>query len=325
MQKPHFSKALLHPKLWLTWLGFALWWLLVQVLPHRVQMWAGAGLGRLAARFSERRRRITQKNIDMCLPELEKPEREKIFRQAMESAGKAFFETGMAWFWPRWRLQRMYAIEGLEHLHKAREEGQGVVFLGMHFTTLDIGAACLNSVYSVDGFYRPHQNPVYDYIQRKGRERHNSQSNAIPRRDVRGIIRALRNGRVICYLPDQDYGRQHSEFVPIFNIPAATVTAPSHFARTGKAQVIPFTTGRNTDDSGYYVRIYPPLDIGHGDDIEDAKRINAFIESRIRENPGQYLWAHRRFKTRPDGEQDFYKVEHMKWVRRRQRRKYGKG
>lgn len=321
MHKPHFSKALLHPKLWPTWFGFALWWLLVQVLPYRLQMWAGAGVGRLAARLSERRRRITQKNIDLCLPELGEQERKKIFRQAMESAGKGFFETGMAWFWPRSRLQRLYTIEGLEHLRKAREEGQGVVFLGVHFTTIEIGAAFLNISHSIDGFYRPHKNPVYDYVQRKGRERHNDQSTAIPRKDVRGIIRALRNGRVINYMTDQDYGRQHSEFLPFFNIPAATVTAPSHYVRTGRARAIPYITGRNADDSGYYIRIYPPLDIGHGDDLDDAIRINTFIENRIRENPGQYLWAHRRFKTRPDGERDFYKVEHMKWVRRRQRRK----
>lgn len=285
-------------------------------------MWLGARIGRLAMRLSERRRRITQKNIDLCLPELDEQERKEIFRQAMESAGKAFFEIGMAWFWPRWRLRRLCTIEGLEHLQKAREEGRGVIFMGVHFTTIEVGAAFINISHSIDGFYRPHKNPVYDYIQRKGRERHNSQSTVIPRRDVRGIIRALRNGRVISYLPDQDYGRQHSVFVPFFNVPAATVTAPSHYLRIANALAIPFITGRNPDDSGYYIRIYPPLDIGHGDDLEDANRINAFIESRIRENPGQYLWAHRRFKTRPDGERDFYKVEHMKWVRRRQRRKW---
>ncbi len=323
MQKPVFSKKLLHPKLLPTWLGFGLWWLLVQVLPYKLQMAVGGGLGRLAAGLSKRRRLITQKNIDLCLPELSETEKKKIFRQAMESAGKGFFETGMAWFWPRWRLKRLYTIEGLEYLQQAGEEGQGVVFLGVHFTTIEVGAAFLNISWSIDGFYRPHENPVYDFIQRVGRERHNSESKTIPRQDVRGIIRALRGGRVINYMTDQDYGRQHSEFVPFFDIPAATVTAPSHYVRTGKARAIPYVTGRKSDDSGYYIRIYPPLAIGAGDDIDDAKRINSFIEERIRENPGQYLWAHRRFKTRPDGERDFYKVEHMKWARRKQRRRHG--
>lgn len=311
-------KAPLHPKHWPTWCVFGLWWLLVVLLPLPIQMWLGGILGRVAARISERRARITRKNLALCFPEKTEQEREALFWESMESAGKGFFESGMAWFGPQWRLRRWYKIEGLEHLQAAHDEGKGVLLLGIHFTTIEICAAFINQSYSIDGFYRPHKNPVYEYVQRWGRVRHNRHSSTIPRSDVRGIIRNLRNKRAINYAPDQDYGKKHSVFAPFFGIPAATVTAPSQLIRVGKAKAIPYVTGRYPDDSGYYIRFYPPMDeLGQGDEQADAELINQFVEREVRRNPGQYLWSHRRFKTRPDGEKDFYRVEHMPWKQRR--------
>lgn len=299
-----------HPKLWPTWFVMALWWLLVQLLPFNVQMWLGARLGRLAGRLSKRRSRITEKNLSLCFPDLAQEERDRLYRESMEAAGRAFFESGMAWFWPRWRLQKRYQIEGLEHLQKARDEGRGVIFLGIHFTTIEICAAFMNIAWSIDGFYRPHKNPVYEFVQRHGRERHNPESNTIPRKDVRGIIRALKNGRVINYTTDQDFGRKHSIFVPFFGLPTATVTAPSQLAKLGNALAIPYTTAANDEKTGYRIKIYPPIEgFGSGSEEEEAAKFNAFVEARIKENPGQYLWSHRRFKTRPNGEKDFYKVQ----------------
>lgn len=304
------NSNLFHPKLWPTWLLVALWWLLVQVLPFRVQMFLGARLGRLAGHMSKLRSHITRTNLRLCFPNANKEERERLYVESMEAAGRAFFESGMAWFWPRWRLQKRYRIEGLEHLQRARDEGRGVIFLGIHFTTIEMCAAFMNISWSIDGFYRPHKNAVYEFVQKHGRERHNPDSNTIPRKDVRGIIRALKKGRVINYTTDQDFGRKHSVFVPFFGIPTATVTAPSQLAKLSGALAIPYTTGANKDFSGYEIKIYPPIEnFGSGDEMEEAAAFNQFVEARVRENPGQYLWSHRRFKTRPDGDQDFYKMQ----------------
>ncbi len=309
-----------HPRFWTSWAGMALWWSLVQILPFRLQMVLGGWLGRLAGRLSKRRRRITRKNLALCFPEKSEEERETLYTQSMEAAGRAFFESGMAWFWPRWRLQKRYRIQGLEHLQKAREEGRGVIFLGIHFTTIEMCAAFMNIAWSIDGFYRPHKNPVYEWVQRYGRERHNPESQTIPRKDVRGIIRTLKSGRVINYTTDQDFGARHSVFVPFFNIPTATVTAPSQLARVAGAVAIPYTTRANANLTGYEITIYPPIEgFGSGDEQEEAAAFNAFIEARVRENPGQYLWSHRRFKTRPDGEKDFYKVQALVDKSRRKR------
>lgn len=313
--------SLYHPKLWPTWVLMGLWWSLVQILPFRAQMRLGSVLGRAAGYVSERRSRITRKNLELCFPELTESELQQLYIESLEAAGRAFFESGMAWFWPRWRLQKRYRIQGLEHLQRAREEGRGVIFLGIHFTTIEMCAAFMNLSWSIDGFYRPHKNAVYEFVQKHGRERHNSQSNTIPRKDVRGIIRALKNGRVINYTTDQDFGRQHSVFVPFFNIPTATVTAPSQLAKVSGALAIPYTTRANEDLGGYEIHIYPPIEgFGSGDEVQEAAALNAFIEARVRENPGQYLWSHRRFKTRPDGEKDFYGVQALVDKSRRARK-----
>ena len=137
--------------------------------------------------------------------------------------------------------------------------GAGAILMAVHFTTLEIGAALLGQQHTIDGMYREHGNALFDFIQRSGRERHNLDSLAVEREDVRGMLKLLRSGRAIWYAPDQDYGTKQSLFVPLFGIPAATVTATTKFARLGKAQVIPFTQKRLADGSGYRLVIHPPL------------------------------------------------------------------
>jgi Kdo2-lipid IVA lauroyltransferase/acyltransferase len=305
---PPFSARLLHPRYWLTWLLFAFWYCLA-VLPYRWQLAMGRGLGHATYYLVKRRRWIARCNIDLCFPELTDAQREKMTRDVMVSIGMAFFETGIAWFWPAWRLRKLYTIDGLEHLHDAERAGQGVILMAFHFAHIDIGAKLMGFEHSIDGTYRPHNNPVYDWIQRFGRERHSMGGKTIPRDDIRGMTKALRAGRAIWYAPDQDYGPKHSIFVPLFGISAATVAATSQLARMGKARVIGFTQTRKPKGQGYHLQVYPPLaDFPSGDDVADTLRINQFVEARIREQPEQYLWVHRRFKTRPPGEPDLYQA-----------------
>lgn len=319
MSAPVFSRTFLHPRYWVTWVGFGLWYLLC-LPPYRWQLGMGRQLGRLFYIFAKRRRKIARCNIDLCFPELSAAERELMTRQVLMSVGIAFFETGMAWFWPASRLRGLYTIDGLEHLQNAEREGHGVLLMAFHFAHIDIGAKLLGFEHSIDATYRPHNNPVYDYVQRHGRERHSEVGQAIPRDEIRAVIKALRAGRAIWYAPDQDYGRKHSIFVPLFGIPAATVTATSQLARMGRARVVGFTQTRRADGRGYHLQVYAPLqDFPSGDEVADTKVINEFVEARIREQPEQYLWVHRRFKTRPAGEPDLYAACGI-GVRKRRRR-----
>lgn len=307
MDRPRFRAYFLHPRFWLLWLGLGLLWLLVQ-LPYAALLRLGRLFGALMYRVAGARRRIARRNLELCFPRLDEAARERLLKDNFASTGIAFFEMAMSWWWPRARLQRLAHIEGLEHLQAAQAEGRGVILMALHFTTLEIGAALLGQRHTIDGMYREHKNPLFDYIQRRGRERHNLDASAIEREDVRGMLKVLRAGRAIWYAPDQDYGRKQSLFVPLFGIPAATVTATTKFARLGRALVLPFTQERLADGSGYRLVIHPPLADFPGESEEaDCLRINRWVEQVVSATPEQYLWAHRRFKTRPEGEASLYR------------------
>lgn len=306
MKHSGFDIAFLHPRYWLLWFGLAILWLLTQ-LPYVILLRLGRGLGVLMRLGAASRRHIVSRNIELCFPQLSTAEREQLVRENFASMGIAFFEMAMSWWWPKKRLSRLLQVQGLEHLQAAQAQGQGIILMAIHFTTLEIGAALLGQRHTIDGMYRAHKNPVFDYVQRRGRERHNADAKAIEREDVRGMLKVLRQGRAIWYAPDQDYGPKQSLFVPLFGIPAATVTATSKFAKLGRAQVIPMTQTRLANGKGYLIKIEPPLQSFPGDsDEHDCLRINQWVERAISAQPEQYLWAHRRFKTRPEGEAKLY-------------------
>ncbi|MBM1195307.1 lipid A biosynthesis lauroyl acyltransferase [Pseudomonas weihenstephanensis] len=306
MDRPRFRATFFHPRFWLLWLGLGVLWLVVQ-LPYRLQLCIGRALGALMYRVAGDRRRIAARNLELCFPDKCAAERKHLLKENFASTGIAFFEMAMSWWWSKPRLAKLAHIEGLEHLKQAQLEGRGVILMAFHFTTLEIGAALLGQKHTIDGMYREHGNPLFDFIQRRGRERHNLDSLAVERDDVRGMLKLLRSGRAIWYAPDQDYGAKQSIFVPLFGIQAATVTATSKFAKLGKALVVPFTQQRLADGSGYTLVIHPPMkDFPGESDEADCLRINQWVERAIRECPEQYLWAHRRFKTRPPGEPKLY-------------------
>lgn len=222
MDRPRFRKAFLSPRFWPLWCGLGLLWLIVQ-LPYPALLWIGRALGALMYRVAGDRRRIAKRNLELCFPEKTAAERKRLLKENFASTGIAFFEMAMSWWWSRKRLANLAHIEGLEHLQQAQREGKGVILMALHFTTLEIGAALLGQQHTIDGMYREHKNPLFDYIQRQGRERHNLDSLAVEREDVRGMLKLLRAGRAIWYAPDQDYGAKQSIFVPLFEIGRAHV------------------------------------------------------------------------------------------------------
>jgi len=192
-------------------------------------------------------------------------------------------------------------------LQQALALQQGVILMAIHFTTLEIGAALLGQQHTIDGMYRAHDNRVFDYVQRRGRERHNADAQAIERDDVRGMLRVLRQGRAIWYAPDHDYGSDQDIFVPLFGIQASTITATTKFARLGRAVLVPMRQRRLPGGKGYLIEIQAPWQDFPAASVEqDCLRINQWIEQAICWCPQQYLWVHRRFKTRPQGEEKLY-------------------
>lgn len=296
--------ALLAPRHWPTWLLLGLGWCLAQ-LPWPLQRRLGRGLGRLLYHLARRRRRIARINLKLCFPGKDALERDLLLRRHFRSLGMGVVETAMSWWTPAHRLAHRYQLEGLEHLQAALARGRGVILLSAHFTTLEIGGRLLAQRAPFHVLYRSHKNPVFERVMRRARERHFER--AIAREDMRGFLRSLKQNMPVWYAPDQDYGREKSVFAPFFGVPAATITATSRLAAASGAAVVPFFPERRADGRGYVLRLYPALEGFPGESPEaDAARINALIEERIRARPEQYLWVHRRFKTRPEGAAGVY-------------------
>ena len=225
-----------HPRFWGDWLWLSLTWLMSK-LPFDLALRCGDGIGMLFYWLARERRHIAATNLRLCFPELSEAQRAQMLRENMRNTGRGLVETALAWWAPDGVFEGRGRFHGWENMERARASGRGVLMLCGHFTSLEVGGRLLTQRMSFDPVYRPHKSPVVEYFTheaRKGRA-----GNAIPRDDVRGLVRALRKGNVVFYLPDQDYGRKHSVFAPFFGIQAATVTAVSRIARMSGCAVLP--------------------------------------------------------------------------------------
>lgn len=269
-------------------------------LPFSLQMRIGQGLGWLSYHLARQRRHICEVNLRLCFPELSEEEKQALVKKTFIANGMGLIEIAICWYRNVEDYRDRLTVTGLEHLDKARAKGRGVLLLCAHFSTLELGGCLTNLVCPMDVTYRPNKNPLFQAAMLKGRKRHFER--VLEREDVRGAMRSLKQGRVLWYAPDQDYGARHSVFVPFFGNEAATITATSRFARFNNSAVLFYRHYRNADNSGYHLEFGPELEnFPSDDDVADARRINTLVEEAIRKNPDQYLWLHKRFKTQAAG------------------------
>jgi len=285
-------------------LGF-LW--LVHWLPARVQAALGAGMGMLLYLLAVDRRRIATRNIELCLPELDAAARARLVRQHFRWLGRSIVERGLLWYAPRERIERLIEVEGDVHL--AERSGAPVMWLVPHFMALETAAAAVQLFQSRRGatIYQAQSNPVFDAAVRKGRLRFGGSELFARRESAKPLIRAIRQqGLGFFNLPDMDFGLKDAAFVPFFGVPAATLLAPSRMARMLGMTVQP-VVGEMLAGGGWRVRFLPAWTDWPSDDaLADTLRMNQWIEAEVRRNPAQYLWVHKRFKTRPPGEPGLY-------------------
>lgn len=288
------------PRYWPTWL-FILLARAVARLPFSWQIRLGAGLGHLSYYLARWRRHVCEVNLRLCFPDLDSDEHRILVRRTFVANGIGLMEVAVSWNRDPEDFRSRTTIEGLENLQQAAAKGRGVLLVAAHFTTLEIGGFLLSLYYPMAVTYRAHGNPLFDAAMFNGRRRHYPR--VIERRDVRGALRALRDGLVLWYAPDQDYGSRRAVFVPFFGVKAATLTATSRYAESNNSPVLFLSHYRKPDNSGYHLRIGPELEnFPSGDEREDAIRINQLVEAAVREQPDQYLWLHKRFKTREAGD-----------------------
>lgn len=292
------------PQYWPTWIGLGCL-RLICFLPHTAALAIGRIFGRLAHLIGGERRAIVRRNIELCFPELSTEERNALAYEHFLALGMSIIELGQG----RWASDRtileLCELENIEYLLEPLAQGKGVILLSAHFTTLEIsGRAVRLAGAAYDAVYRRNRSEFITEILRSGRER--SAESTIEKRDIKTMVRRLREGGAVWYAPDQSYKRKGAVVVPFFGVPTMHTTATATLARLGRAVVVPFFP-RRTPDGRYVMKCLPAFKDFPGDDpIEDVMRYVRVLEDEIRECPEQYFWVHRKFKDLPEGYDDPY-------------------
>lgn len=285
----------------MTRLAVGLLWLL-HFLPLPWLRALGAGFGRLLFVLGRERRRVALTNLGLCFPELGAEDRRRLALQHFIAFGQSFLDRSLLWWASPARLRRLIQLEGLEHLP---QDGSPVILLSPHFVGLDAGWTRLTLEMPMLSVYANQKNPVFDAALYAGRMRFNKPQLLSRLDGLRKAVKGLATGRPFYYLPDLDFGPRDAIFVPFFGTPAATITGVPRLAKLAHARVLPCIT--RMTPQGYRVTLEAAWEDYPGSDVTaDTRRMNAFIEARVRQCPAQYYWLHKRFKTRPPGEARFY-------------------
>lgn len=285
-------------------LAIALVWAL-HFLPFPALAKFGEGVGTLLYFLGHERRNVCLTNLARCFPEMPEKERRALAKAHFRAFGRSVLERSILWWAPRERVIELVRVVGLERIKAL--EGRPLILLAPHFVGLDAGCTRLTCEIDMAGIYARQKNPAFNTLLLSGRTRFGHQRAISRQEGVRPALAALKEGIPFYYLPDLDYGARDTIFVPFFGVPAATITGLSRMARLSGARVVPCVTRMLPGGAGYELRCYPAWENFPSDDeAADARRMNAFIEERVREMPEQYFWTHKRFKTRPAGEPKWY-------------------
>ncbi len=287
-------------------LAVALLWLL-HFLPLPALAALGGALGRLFFALGARRRRIAETNLALCFPEMDAAARKALVKAHFRVLGQSLLERSLLWWSGPERLKKLIRVEGAEKIDALLHAGKPVIMLAPHFVGLDAGGVALAMRFDALSIYSTQKNKIFDKLIYRGRKRFGDQMLLSRQDGALSTIKAMRSGRPFYYLPDMDFGRRDSIFVPFFGVPAATITGLPRLARAAKAAVLLTVTRRLPGHQGYVVEVGDPWpDFPTENIAADTERMNIAIEALIRTMPEQYYWVHRRFKTRPEGEAKIY-------------------
>ena len=283
-----------------------LMWLL-HWLPLSMQAVIGRMLGRALYALGRSRRRIALRNLELCFPQQSAAEREALAREHFQWLGRSLLERGLLWYGSRPRLERLIRVEG--DIGLADRSDKPVMWLAPHFMALDVAGVAIQLHVKKTGtsIYQAQSDKVFDAAIRRGRLRFGNAEIFSRKESAKPLMRCIRRGQPFFNLPDMDFGPKDAAFVPFFGVPAATLLAPSRMARALDMVVQPVVAEMLPGGEGYVVRFLPPwTDFPTDDALADTLRMNQWIEREIERLPAQYLWVHKRFKTRPPGEPRLY-------------------
>jgi len=297
----------LHPRYWLSWLGFgflrAISWLPLPVIAVLAK-----ALGSLVFHLMGSRRNVALQNIAVAFPERSESEQRAIAKKSFQLVAHTALTIGINWWASPERLKRLVTFEGKEHYDREVEAGNNVILLAPHAAALEMAGLVMSLERPMITMYQHTRKPLLNEIVKHKRGRFKGL--LVERKEpLRNLLKLIRAGNPFYYLPDQD-ASDKGVFVPFFGKDASTYPMLSKFAKLGKAKVIPCFTHILPNGKGWHVIVGEPLENFPSEsdsDVEDARRMNEAIESMIRVAPEQYFWVHKRYKTRPEGEAPFYR------------------
>lgn len=283
---------------------FILW--LMHFLPFRLLVAIGNGVGVLLYRLAAKRRRIGDTNLKLCFPAMRDAMRESLLREHFKMFARGLVERCILWWSSAERISSLIRVEGVEHFDAI--QGQPAILLTPHFVGMDAGGQWVAQHTDTVCMYANQRSVYLTQLLLEKRARFRTQLLYSRQQGLRPILKGMKENKPFIYPPDQDQGVKDGAFIPFFGVPAATMMSVSRIAKMTGAKVVPSVTRVLPGGAGYVLTFYPAWEnFPSGDDEADARRMNEFIEQRILEMPEQYFWLHKRFKTRPEGEESFYK------------------
>lgn len=293
----------LKPQYWPVWLGLGIAWTISR-LPYPLACKITGALGSAMYYLVPSRRKITLTNLRLCFPEWDESKRIAVARANFRHLGYLLSEAGFAWWRSEEQIRKLGHITGHEHLDAAYQRGKGVILLTAHMTSLELGGQPLGLRYPAYVMYKRSRNALTEAVICRGRERFSK--GVFLHSNLRKFLAALKDGDGVWYAPDQDFGIRRSVFAPFFGVQTATLPTTANLASKTGAAVVPFYPVRRPDHTGIDIVIMPELTLDAHDDVAAATQLNESIEQVVRQHPEQYMWLHRRFKSRPPGEPELY-------------------
>ena len=273
-------------------------------IPFNFQVLIGKTIGKLLYPFMHKLRSTAYSNISHCFPDKKQNQVNLLVKRHFEAIGVSFFETANAYYGSDKKIKKLLTITNENFFQDALKEEGGIILLCSHFMPLMLGSRALLINHTIANIYRPQNNKLFDRIMVQGYKKNGAVM--IKSTDTRSIIKAINNSLPIWYAPDQDLGKNNSVFAPFFGIQTATASATARLAKNNNTRVIPYSFIRTK--KGYTMSFEKPIaNYPSNDPIQDATIVNQILEKQIIKSPEQYLWIHRRFKTRPNDEKNFYK------------------
>ncbi len=310
---PYTVRYILNPIYWPMWLGFGVG-RLCTFLPLPAISLLAKIFSTVGLLFMPERRRITRTNIRLCFPHYSKKEVRHLMRLNFYNSTMAVLETALSWWGSDDFFKQYSHIEGMEHIEAALKNGNGALMLGAHYTTLEIGGRItMQFLKQATPTYKPARNKLFNAMMVSSRSRY--QGEQLKSSNLRELLKRLKNNNVIWYAPDQDFGLHGTVFAPFMGVQTTTLTTTARIAKSSGTTILPWYCERLANNKGYKVIIGPAFEnFPSGNDIDDATTINKSIEKQVKRLPEQYLWGHRRFKTRPKGMPQVYRLRRDKFV-----------